>query len=378
MADSLFKRIKNLLHLQMLKAQRYWLESRRWQEKVQRSDSIRVFYGHDALPGRCEKAGGGIIKCQDLAEMFPNTTRGANILYLVSSALPHFAPLMVRIAKQHGVRLVWNQNGVAYPAWHGPGWDATNADMKAILPMADYVLYQSEFCKISADQYLGKFNGPSEIIHNPVDTSFFVPAANIPTGKRILLAGSHEHFYRVRSAIEMMGLLQDSIPEARLTIAGRYLWRRDPEKARREAEDLARAVGVANSVIFTGSYTQEEVVPLMQSAHLLVHPKYNDPCPRLVVEAMACGLPVVYSASGGVPELVDNLAGVGVEAPCDWQQDHPPDAHQLAEAVNRVFADYQAFRQAARAHAVAKLDVDLWLTRHGKVFTKVLGRSGLS
>ena len=372
MTDSSYKRFKTLLHLQLLQMQRYLLESRRWRQKVHDRDSIRVFYGHDALPGRGEKAGGGIIKCQDLAERFPNTIFDANILYLVSSALPHFAPLMVRIAKRQGVRLVWNQNGVAYPAWHGPGWDATNADMKAILPMADYVVYQSEFCKISADRYLGTYKGPSMILHNPVDTSFFIPNQTSPAGKFILLAGSHENFYRVRCAIEMMGLLKNRMPDVRLRVAGRYLWCADPSQALREAEDLARSLGVAQNISFTGSYSQEEVVPLMQSANVLVHPKYNDPCPRLVVEAMACGLPVVYSASGGVPELVGCLAGIGVEAPCDWERDHPPDPNQLAEAVCAVFHDYPAFRKAARARAVDNLDVQLWLSRHEEVFTEIL------
>lgn len=372
MVNPVYKRCKTLLHLQLLKTQRYWRESRRWRQKFQDLDSIRVFYGHDSLPGRGEKAGGGIIKCQDLADRFPNTIRGANILYLVSSALPHFAPLMVRIAKQHGVRLILNQNGVAYPAWHGPGWDATNADMKAILALADYVVYQSEFCKISADRYLGTCKGPSTVLHNPVDTSFFVPAKEIPVGRCILLAGSHEHFYRVRCAIEMMGFLKDRMPDVRLRVAGRYLWRPDPAQALREAEELARALGVAQNVLFTSSYTQEEVVPLMQSAHLLVHPKYNDPCPRLVVEAMACGLPVVYSASGGVPELVGNHAGIGIRALRDWERDHPPDPNLLSQAVSEIFDNYMVFRNEARARSVSNFGTQKWLAEHERIFRSVI------
>ena len=62
----------------------------------------------------------------------------------------------------------------------------------------------------------------------------------------------------------------------------------------------------------------------MRRADLLLHTKYNDPCPTVVLEAMASGLPVVYSASGGVPELVGEEAGVGIPAPFDWEHDHPP------------------------------------------------------
>lgn len=339
---------------------------------MQDRDSIRVFYGHDHIPERGEKTGGGIIKCQDLAELFPNTVKDANILYLVSSALPHFAPIMVRLAKRRGVRLVWNQNGVAYPGWHGPGWEHFNRDMKKILHMADYVVYQSEFCKLSADRFLGKYHGPSAILHNPVDTSFFVPSAVPPTGRHILLAGSHEHFYRVRCAIEMMAHLKEIIPEVQLTVAGRYFWRDEPNAARKEAENYTRKIGLEKHVTFLDSYSQEEAVPLLQSAHLLIHTKFNDPCPRLVVEAMACGLPVVYSASGGVPELVGNSAGVGVEAQLDWERDHPPDPRNLADAVIKVFEDYDRFRQNARSLAVNKLDAKLWIAQHKDVFSTVL------
>lgn len=372
MASSILKRIKTYLHFTFLKSQRYWLESWRWNKKVRDKTTISVYYGHDHIPKRGEKAGGGIIKCQDLAERFPNSVKDANILYLVSSALPHFAPIMVRLAKRQGVRLVWNQNGVAYPGWHGPGWEDFNRDMKKILHMADYVVYQSEFCKMSADRYLGEYRGPCSILYNPVDTFIFVPAPIMPPGKHLLLAGSHEHFYRVQCAIEMMVHLKEIIPEIQLTVAGRYFWRASPDAARREAEDLAKSLGVEKQVRFLGSYTQEEAIPLMQRSHILLHTKFNDPCPRLVVEAMACGLPVVFSASGGVLELVGDSAGIGVEAPVDWKRDHPPDPYLLAMAVERIFANYQELSSNARKRAVSVLHTEKWVNEHEKIFSNIL------
>ena len=35
--------------------------------------------------------------------------------------------------------------------------------------------------------------------------------------------------------------------------------------------------------------------------------KYKDPCPSYLVEAMSCGLPILYSNSGGLPEIVDGM-----------------------------------------------------------------------
>jgi len=82
---------------------------------------------------------------------------------------------------------------------------------------------------------------------------------------------------------------------------------------------------------------------------------------------MACSLPVVYSASGGTPELVGEHAGVGIPAPLDWERDHPPSAEALAGAVERVAEDLDGYGQAARERA-GRFDVRRWIARHREIF----------
>ncbi len=111
----------------------------------------------------------------------------------------------------------------------------------------------------------------------------------------------------------------------------------------------------------------------MRRADVLLHTKYNDPCPTVVLEALASGLPVVHSASGGVPELVGEQAGVGVAAPLDWERDHPPEPHDLAEAVGRLLDRLPEAREAARARAVERFDARRWVARHREVFEGLVG-----
>ena len=370
----------NLTLLDRVNLGRLWMqgalrEHRRWKKQSDRH-GIRVFYGFDRLPSPGEKASGGIIKVQDLQADFPNQVTGANILYLVSSALPHFAVRMAELARRAGALVVLNQNGVAYPGWYGPGWEQANRPLRRLLHLADYVIYQSHFCRQAADKFLGPREGAFEILHNPVDTGIFKPdpqqAARHDEAVNLLLAGSHQSYYRVRVAVEALQLVLREFPRARLIVAGRCCWERDEEQALARIKRLVSELGLGNQVDFIGPYAQSRAPAMFNRAQVLLHTKYNDPCPRLVVEGMACGLPVVYSATGGVPELVGAEAGKGVAGPLDWEQDHSPDPRALAAALVEVVSHLDRYGRAARRRVVENFDVRPWLERHRQIFAQLL------
>lgn len=365
--------------LDRLNLGRIWLQTApkeylRWQTGVSQGSEVSVYYGFDYLPNSGDKSSGGIVKVQDLQSVFPNILKNANILYLISSCLPPFAVRMARLAQKSGCRVVLNQNGVAYKGWYGPGWQSVNEPMGNLLQMSDYVVYQSRFCKHAADRFLGSREEAFTILHNPVDTSFFVPRGNKEDKKAItlLIAGSHQSYYRVQVAIEALRRVVETFPEAQLVIAGRCCWEKNETLAVNQIVELVKKYGLDNNVQYTGSYTQLEAPFVFQQADILLHTKYNDPCPRLVVEAMACGLPVVYSATGGVPELVGPEAGRGVPGPVDWDKDHPPDPEQLAREVLQLIPNLGLYSDAARKRSMTHLDVKPWLSRHQKIFANLL------
>jgi glycosyltransferase involved in cell wall biosynthesis len=370
-------RISDYLNLCYIWLKTYFSEYSRWRVKNSRdSDRVDVFYGYENVPGADQQVFGGLVKLQDLQPVFPNQPVQPDLLYLVSSALPYFPLRMSKMAKRAGAKLVVNQNGVAYPGWFGKGWKKQNKPMQKLHTHADYVFYQSRFCKDSADKFLGKRESNFEILYNPVDTRFFCPDTERSKNAQpitLLLAGSHWSSYRPLIALDVLQKLsQKTGVTIKLKIAGRFCWEREPADAEKQVLDHAKRIGVFDQIELAGPYTQQQAVSLFRSSSILLHTKYNDPCPRLVVEAIACGLPVVYSASGGVPELVGSDGGVGVSGPLSWEKDYPPQAEALAAAVEVVIDDLGRFSQAARLRAVEKFDIKPWIRRHKEVFNQLL------
>ncbi len=350
------------------------LEQWRWRKKGHRSSSIKVYYGQDRIPRPDEPASGGVIKCQDLHAVFPNDPVNPNLLYLVSSNLPAHLSVLISAAKRAGAPIVLNQNGVAYPAWHGAGWEKTNQRLSLAHSAADYIFYQSKFCRESALRFLGKATDQFEVLANPVDTNFFTPGLSKKNifSPILLTAGSHNSFYRVQLAVDIMKRLMNDYPSVRLIVAGRFRWGKSEAGANSEIRQYVQDCHVADRVEWFGPYNQIEAPDLFRRADILLHATYNDACPRLVVEAMACGLPVVYSASGGVPELVGDKAGIGVPAPLDWNKIHPPNLANLLEATKKICIRHVEYSGEARKRAVEMFDVKTWIQRHREIFTGLL------
>jgi glycosyltransferase involved in cell wall biosynthesis len=336
----------------------------RWEQiaaTLPRRDGLAVSYGVDRMPARDDVVIGGHVKFSILNEALPNAPRDFNVLYLGSSALPLEARRLVELARRRGAAFAWNQNGVAYRGWYGDGWQLVNEPRAKLMHEADHVFFQSRFCKLSADRFYGTRQGPWEVLHNPIDTRRFVPDDRSTRPLTLLLGGNQYQRYRLETALETLAHLRHERPDARLVVAGHLVF--DPG-------EHVRALELADAVDFVGPYTQVDAPALMRCADLLLHTKYNDPCPTVVLEAMASGLPVVYSASGGTPELVGD-AGVGVPAPLDWERDHPPAAEELAAAVLRVADRTSDYSAAARERAL-HFDVRPWVDRHHTVFTELI------
>jgi glycosyltransferase involved in cell wall biosynthesis len=348
---------------------RYLRAGSRWLRLLTRRGrphGLQVFYGHDLVPGPGEAVAGGTAKFQRLATRFPNHPTDFTLLYLSTTWLPRDLRALLGYAARRRTPIVLNQDGVAYPGFAGDATKRLNEPYRRALLAADHVFYQSAFSKLSADTFLGDPHGGSEILYNAVDVDHFTPADGpLPDGPILLLGGDQTQAYRLDLGLRTFALIARERPGARLLVTGRLVC--DPASS-------LEALGIRDAVEFVGRYTQANAPAVIRRAHLLLHTKVKDPCPSAVIEAMACGLPVVYPASGGTVELVGDDAGIGVPHPDGWERDEPPLPEELAEAALRILEDRGRYAEAARSRAVERFALDPWLDRHAQVFEELLRR----
>jgi len=336
---------------------------------ISKSGVPAVNYGRLA-PMKAGRPIGGEIKLIHLRKAFPECFDNFNLIYLVSSALPAQVEEIVKVAKSRGAKLVWNQNGVAYPGCYGDFYPWFNRRMATLRNQADFIINQSEFSRISAERYLGSSNAPSGILFNPVDTEVFSPRMqSLPDGPwRILAAGTSHALYRTKSALDTLRELLSRGHDVQLTIAGEFRWKGADMQVREAMRGLERRVTILPP------FGQEEAPEIYRAAHLLLHTKYNDPCPTVPIEAMACGLPVVGTRSGGMPELVSDSCGMLVPIEQGWSRDLAGEPGLLADAVECIMENHVGMTEAARSHAVRAFEVGAWLERHREILRGVTSR----
>jgi len=167
----------------------------------------------------------------------------------------------------------------------------------------------------------------TRIVPNIVDLSRFIPnhsrKQNL-SAPHIVVARNLEPLYDNTTALKAFRIVRKAIPDAHLTIAGS-----GPERAKLEA--MAKELGVADAVVFTGQVDNDHMPILYREADIALNPSLADNMPISILEALASGVPVVSTDVGGIPFLVED-GKTALLVP-------PRDPERMAEAMLRVLSD---------------------------------------
>jgi glycosyltransferase involved in cell wall biosynthesis len=176
----------------------------------------------------------------------------------------------------------------------------------------------------------------AHVVPNIIDLGrfHFSRSAGSRAAPRILVARNLEPIYDNATALRAFHIVRQSIPDARLTVAGS-----GPERA--ALEQLARELGVRGAVEFAGRVENDDMAKLYHASDLMVNPSLADNMPISILEALACGIPVVSSNVGGIPRIVEHGKTALLVPP---QQAEAMAAAMLQVLNNRAMAE--TMRQA--------------------------------
>lgn len=122
-------------------------------------------------------------------------------------------------------------------------------------------------------------------------------------GLRLISVGRLSRGKNFAACIEALPAIRERLPGSELLLVG------DGEE-REELQRLAIQHGVADAVEFVGNRSRNEVFRYLASSHLFLFPSAGEGFPKAVLEAMACGLPVVASGVSVLPHLLADDRGV--------------------------------------------------------------------
>ncbi len=253
--------------------------------------------------------------------------------------------------------------------------------------LADAIVYQSEFSRRWWERVYGRTRQPYRVITNAVDLERYTPEGehSLPGDRwRILLVeGSLMGGYEMgmQAALEIGFNLSQLLTEkpnlerpVELLVAGRVS--RDVQAAwdQKFQDHWAARSGGRFSLAWAGLVPGESIPKLDRSAHLLYSADINAACPNSVIEALACGLPVLAFDTGALPELVSQEAGRVVPYGGDpWKLD-PPDTPALARAACDLLENLDHHRHAARLRAEAGFGLEDMVDRYLEVLLDGKGR----
>ena len=227
--------------------------------------------------------------------------------------------------------------------------------------LADQIVYQSGFSRTWWQTVYGGVRAPGRVVYNGVDLEQFSPPrpGSRPSDREQILlvegrlGGGYE--MGLENAVGLVKRLARMRPNpVELRVVGEV-----PDHLRERSDRVAPGL-----LRWEGVVRREEIAALDRSAHLLFSADINAACPNAVIEAFACGLPVVSFATGSLPELVEGNAGRVVPWGTNYWKLEPPDLDGLADAASGILSDLGRFQNGARERAEEAFGLEMMVDRY--------------
>ncbi|GAB2929792.1 hypothetical protein GCM10027181_30910 [Rheinheimera gaetbuli] len=212
-----------------------------------------------------------------------------------------FAAPAIWIARMRGTAIIVNYRGGHADSFFAGSWRSVNTSLRH----ASAVLVPSVFLQQVFARYQHPGNAvPLAIVPNILDQQLFYPRnsdsslLNI-TAPHVIVTRNLEAIYDVATSIAAFALLKQDYPGATLTIAG-------SGPLLGELQQQVHQLNLGSAVQFAGRLSSEQMARLYRTADIMLNSSRVDNSPNSIIEALACGVPVVSSDVGGISHLVSH------------------------------------------------------------------------
>jgi glycosyltransferase involved in cell wall biosynthesis len=243
------------------------------------------------------------------------------------------AMVMIQAGHDAGIPVIYQELGIPY---HPPDFESYYQQFTSVLPLCSEIAALSprmiEHCR-------EKLPAQISLSILPIMSDEFVngnkPHQPAPNKITFGFAARMEKLKGPMVLMEAFAIAQRQCETICLNIAG-------DGSQRQQIAARAKALDVASRYRYHGVYTHpEECRAFMESLDVFVMPSFTEGTPNSVVEAMACGKPIIASAVGGIPDMIGGDSGILVP---------PGDPGPLAAAMLRLAQDAE-LRQTMGAAA---------------------------
>ena len=236
--------------------------------------------------------------------------------------------------------------------------------------LATHVVYQSYFVKDWWERKYGSAPGPSSVIYNGVDLNTYSPfgESSLPEDyfRILMVEGNLRGGYEigVEYAYNMAVILMSEFEEKKSRFRTTGLELMVVGHAPPDLKDMWDKRIFKNKkskqvrIVWFGEAAPQKIPEIDRSAHLLYSADINAACPNSVIEAMACGTPILAFDTGSLPELVKGEAGLTVSFGGDPWRLEKPDFSALAQGAYVILENLESYRSSARARAKAAFGLD--------------------
>ena len=266
--------------------------------------------------------------------------------FILSSWLPD-AIAAAKIAEHFRIPIMAIADGTDVNVWpeQYAGWKAARSFLNKKITNLIYV--SRALKKVGTEK--GLYGQKNTVIHNAVDIDLFKPDFSREESETYTIVGigrfvKMKGFHHLLDAVSQLKDIIEKPLRVILVGDGPQL-----EVLRQMAIDK----GISDSLEILPPMAQSELVKIYQQADVFCLPSFSEGLPCVVIEAMACGVPVVATDVGGVSEVLDDQSGILIP---------PGDSQALSKALLQSY-HIEWDRDAIRAKIIKEFSWEIWIEK---------------